>query len=178
MKPVIIYVSGAPGSGKTTLAKLLSEQLYLPHISSDLVHGGIAFAGQDHNRSAAIKDAFIPLLIDFAKKNISFVVDHVLQKDIAKATIIERLEPYATLINVHTYATNPIERYVHRTKISELPDIVRRRDLLLGRAGHHRRNLVNTADPMDLGVPAIAVNTDNGYVPGLTEIILFINSHK
>ena len=87
MKPVIIYVSGAPGSGKTTLAKLLSRQLNIHHISSDLVHGSIAFLNPSHDRGETIRDVFIPYLIDSAKLGMSFVVDHVLQKDIAKETI-------------------------------------------------------------------------------------------
>ncbi len=42
-KPSIIYVTGTPGSGKTTLVKCISERLYIPHVSSDLVHGGVSF---------------------------------------------------------------------------------------------------------------------------------------
>lgn len=40
-RPLIVYVSGPPGSGKTTLASKISHTLYIPHISSDLVHAGV-----------------------------------------------------------------------------------------------------------------------------------------
>jgi cytidylate kinase len=178
MKPIIIYVSGAPGSGKTTLAKLLSEQLYIQQISSDLIHGGVGFTHPGHDRKLAIESVFVPLMIDMAQKGISFVVDHVLQKDIASTTIIDRLSPYATIIYVHVQSTNPIERYISRIKSSDLPDIRRRRELLLERAVHHQENLSNTAAVLDLHVPTILVDTNDGYDPDLGDILKFIHKCK
>lgn len=174
MKPVIIYVSGAPGSGKTTLAKLLSEQLYIPHVSSDLIHGGIELTSPGHDRKSAIDAAFIPLMIDMARREISFVVDHVLQKDYAKATVIDKLQSVAHVVYIHVQASDPIARYVDRVKASTVPDIVRRRDVLLERAEWHRQNLANTAGPLSLDLPTMVVNTDDGYNPGLDKIINFV----
>lgn len=178
MKPTIVYVSGAPGAGKTTLAKLLAEQLYIAHISVDTVKGGLEYTNPGHDRQASTQNVFVPLLIEYAKKGISVVVDHVLQKDIAKSTIIEKLEAVATIIYIHVETADPIKRYVERTQTSKLPDIIRRRNLLLDRASHHRDNLINTANVIDLDIPTIVVNTDDGYKPGLSEIISFINSNK
>lgn len=31
-RPLIVYVSGAPGSGKTTLAAKIAAELFIPHI--------------------------------------------------------------------------------------------------------------------------------------------------
>jgi predicted kinase len=84
MKPTIIYVSGAPGSGKTTLANKLAEQLYLPRISSDLVKGGLAYTDPHQDRNVATGSVFVPLLIEVAEKGVSYVVDHVLQKQLQK----------------------------------------------------------------------------------------------
>jgi len=178
MKPTIIYVSGAPGSGKTTLAKILAEQLYIDHISSDMVKGGLEFTNPGQDRQASIGNVFLPLVIDHAEKGISFVVDHVLQKDIAKSTIIEKLESVANVIYVHVQTEDPIKRYTERIQNSELPDIIRRRELLLERATHHRDNLVNTAEVIDLDIPTIVVNTDEDYDPSVNEVVSFINEHK
>lgn len=178
MKPTIIYVSGAPGAGKTTLAKILAEQLYIGHISSDMVKGGLEFTSPGQDRQASTVNIFLPLLIEHAEKGISFVVDHVLQKDIAKSTIIKKLEDVANVIYVHVQTDDPIKRYVERIKNSELPDIIRRRELLLNRATYHRDNLVNTAEVIDLGIPTIVVDTNGDYKPTLGEIISFINKHK
>jgi cytidylate kinase len=175
-QPVIVYVSGAPGSGKTTLAKLLSEQLYVPHVSSDLIHGGIAFTQPAHDRRQTIRDIFVPTMIAMAKRHISFVVDHVLQKGMAETSIIDKLRPYATIMYIHTKATDPIRRYTDRVQNSELPSIIERRAYLLERAAVHRENLEATNEPLALEVPTLVVNTDKGYEPALSEIVAFIKS--
>jgi adenylate kinase family enzyme len=174
MKPIIVYVSGAPGSGKTTLAKLLSEQLYIPHLSSDLIHGGVELTEPNHDRKSTIEGVFIPLMVDIAQKKVSFVVDHVLQKELAKATIIDTLQNVATIVYVHVQCADPIRRYIERVQTSIVPDVVRRRDLLLERAEWHRKNLDNTAAPLKLDLPTIVINTDDGYNPGLDKIISFV----
>ena len=176
-KPLIVYVSGAPGSGKTTLARLLSEQLYVPHISSDLIHGGVAFSNPEHDRKQTLHDVFVPTMIDMTQKGISFVVDQVLQKDTSEADIIDQLRPYATIINVHAVCTNPIERYISRIESSNLPSVVQRRQHLLELATQHKNNLPKTVEPLDLGLPCLVVNTDDGYEPALGEIVAFIRDH-
>ncbi|QQG50458.1 MAG: AAA family ATPase [Candidatus Saccharibacteria bacterium] len=177
-KPIIIYISGSPGAGKTTLAKLISEQLYIPHVSSDLVHGGIELTQSNHDRKAAIANAFVPLMISMAQKQISFVVDHVLQKDMGKADIIDKLVPHARIIYIHVYCADPIARYIHRIESSDLPNIEKRRAALLERAVFHKENLSRTADVLDLSVPTLVVATESGYNPAINDILAFIQMHN
>lgn len=176
-KPLIVYISGAPGSGKTTLGRLLSEQLYIPQVSSDLIHGGIAFSQPDHNRQQTLKNVFVPTIIDMAQKGVSVAVDHVLQKGISETDIIDKLRPYATIISVHTVTKDPIGRYMARVSASGLPSIIERREHLLHLATKHKENLDKTNQPLDLDVPTIVVQTDNGYDPSLDEIIKFIRTN-
>lgn len=173
-KPLIVYVSGAPGSGKTTLARLLAEQLYVPQISSDTIHGGVAFSHPEHDRIDTLVDVFVPLLIALSQKGISFVVDQVLQKDASEADIIDKLRPHANIINIHTTCSNPIERYKDRIMRSELRDITERREHLLKRADYHEHNLHSTSQPLALNVPLLVVNTDDGYDPNVDNVISFI----
>lgn len=177
-KPIIVYVSGAPGSGKTTLAKLLSEQLYLPHVSSDLIHGGVAFTQPDHDRKQTLLNVFVPTIIDIAQRGISIVVDQVLQKGASEAHIIDKLRPHATIINIHTQTSDPIGRYSARIKNSKIPSIIERREHLLSLAAAHKEKLERTNNPLDLGVPSMTVNTDDGYSPAIGEIVDFIKTAK
>lgn len=178
MKPIIIYISGAPGSGKTTLAKQLSKQLNLHHISSDLIHGGVAYTNPTHNRGDTVQNIFVPHLVGTAKQGISFIVDHVLQKNIAKETIIDKLLPYAHVIYMHTQAIDPIARYKKRLEEDGTVDMRERRDFLLSRAEFHTNNLKNTNDPIELGIPRLIVDANDGYNPSLEEIIQFVKNNS
>lgn len=176
-KPLIVYISGAPGSGKTTLGRLLSEQLYIPQISSDLIHGGIAFSNPTHDRKETLKNTFVPTLINLSQNGISFIADHVLQADLSETDIIDRLRPYAEIIYIHTTCTNPLDCYIKRIESSNLPSIVSRREHLLGLVDSHRQNLVRTSEPLKLNLPTLIVNTDNKYDPSVPTIIEFINDN-
>jgi hypothetical protein len=138
----------------------------------------MAFTHPDHDRQQTLTTVFVPTMVDMAKKGISFIADQVLQKGVSEEIILDKLRPHATIVYIHTKATDPIQRYVDRTKSSKLPSIMARRDRLLERAAYHKTNLAITNEPLDLGVPVMVVNTDNGYDPGLDEIMAFIKTNS
>lgn len=171
-KPVIIYVSGAPGAGKTTLAKRLSAELYVPHVSSDLIHGGHRFTDvENHDRAVSFHQAFVPLMQDMAQRGVSFVVDHVLQKDRSGQDVIDKLTPYARVIIIHVWAEDPIERHLERELLRTDKGIALGENGLRERAEFHRSNLENTLEPGDYGVPILAVDATDGYEPAFEEIV-------
>ncbi len=175
-KPLILYVSGAPGSGKTTLASKLSDQLYIPHVSSDLIHGGVRLTkGQVNDRLQTLHQIFVPTMVNMAQNNISFVVDQVLQRDKSEDDIVKKLLPHAEIIVIHTQATDPIDRHLSRELNRTDHGQVLDEGGLKQRAEHHRANLNNTEQPLDTDLPTLIVDTDDGYKPSISDIINFIN---
>lgn len=179
-KPLIVYVSGAPGSGKTTLATRLSDLLYIPRISSDLVHNGVRTTlGEPNDRYKSFHEVFVPLMIDMVQKQVSFVVDHVLQKDTSKIDVIDKIRPYADIVIIYTTSADPIKRHLERELRHDSPGKIREDEEIISRAEFHRQNLANTqdADP-NLGLPSLTVNTDSDYEPSMDAILAFIASSR
>lgn len=172
-RPLLIYVSGAPGAGKTTLAK---RKLYIPHISSDLVHGGVRLAEHGPiDRKKSLHEIFVPLLITMAKTHISFVVDHVLQKNMSEKAIIDKVRPHADIVYIHVRANNPIERFYRRELARTDRGIVLDSKELQLRRDFRQSNLANTIHPLRFEVPTLEVDTTEGYVPRLERILDFID---
>ena len=177
IKPLIIYVSGAPGAGKTTLAVKVAAELYIPHVSSDLVHGGHRFTDViHHDRHKSLHEAFVPLMQDMSKRGISFVVDHVLQKGVSNHDIIQKLVPYADVIIIHVKSDKPIERHLNRELARTDQGRVSNEQELRERAEYHRSNLEKTATPDHYGLPVLVVDATDRYKPRFDEIIDFIQS--
>jgi len=174
-KPLIVYVSGAPGSGKTTLASKIATELYLPHISSDLVHAGVRLTkGSPNDRHASLHDVFVPLLLHMARANVSFVVDQVLQQSFSERDIIAKLREHAQIVNVHTVCHEPIARHAARELSRTDRGVYMSPIEVDSRANYHKNNLGETSRPLELTLPQIIIQTDDGYNPSFPDIIAFI----
>lgn len=177
-KPLIIYISGSPGSGKSTLAEKIAKALYLPHISSDLIHAGVRLTtGKPNDRFKSFHESYIPLLIQMAKTDISFVVDQVMQRSLSEDDVIAKIEPYAKIINIHTKTGDPIRRHVDRELARVDKGVYMTADELRDRAQFHQDNLSKTDEPLDLNVPQLVVVTDDGYDPAFADVLEFIEHH-
>lgn len=174
-KPLIVYVSGSPGSGKTTLGRILADKLYIQQLTVDRLHAGIRLTTDEFNdRKQTFHDIIVPLMQTMARHDISFVVDQTLIEGVSQTDVLDKLTPLAQLINIHTIANDPIARYIQR---NETRDDVQR---FMSQAAtpeniqRHRDNLVRTQPPLTVDVPQLVVTTNDGYEPSVDEIIAFI----
>jgi hypothetical protein len=160
-------MSGAPGSGKSTLSGLLGSRIRLPVIEKDLLRDASLWAlGTDdlHNAPRG-PDLWYPAIESLLHAGISLIGDMTLYPGISEPDIKSRLAPIARLIHVHCQCVDPVARWQKKVRA----DPRRGRDvaaLLPEVIGLHE----GLREPLDLGCPCFIVNTDDGYEPSVDDL--------
>jgi len=187
-QPTLVLVTGAPGSGKTTLSKTLAETLRLPWLSRDRFRTGLFFAlggWSDEPEAVPSREESIEVFFEAVEtllaRRVSVVADYVLLRegfprcsripDLAECVIVETSTPVAT------------ERYLNRLR----DDPFLNRAAVLRALGHssiedalaERAAGASTFGPhlFDVGksdLRTLTVDTTDGYVPGLDDIFAFV----
>lgn len=167
-RPLLIFVSGTPGAGKTTLARAISEYLRIPHVPRDEILRGMEMTvGGDIDRGEEGVMTYYSILTTMLNARVSLVTDGTIYKELSEKDIKTHLGSRATVINVHVRAKNEQERFIKRE---------------LERKGwssewattyHDRLDEIypRTVEPLDLDVPLIEVDATHGYDPPIEEII-------
>jgi predicted kinase len=167
-RPVAVLMSGAPGAGKSTLAGLLGEQLRVPVVSKDRLRQATLWAlrTRDIDKAPPGPPLWYAAMEAHLRLGISVVGDMTLFADVSEEEVAARLAPLADLFNVHCIAMNTRQRLLDRAASD--PVHAHRVDYL---AAHIDVWTEQTALPLDLGCPAVVVDTTSGYEPPLDEII-------
>lgn len=159
-------MSGAPGAGKTTLARLLAARLRLPHLNRDAIFWGLRWTAQDQTIDAVSTGvpAFHEVIALLLRKGVSLVADATLYRGESESDIAE-LCALAEAVNVHCRALDAVERFRRRemgcaTRLGPIDALVARVEA----------DLPRTRDPLALDWPVVEVDTTNGYSPPLEEI--------
>jgi adenylate kinase family enzyme len=165
--PLVVIVSGAPGSGKTTLASKLAHYLNIPHIERDKISGGLEYTlGKRVDRVKQTIPTYYSMLSSMIESGMSFVTDGTLYKGVSEKDIERYISKSAFTVNVHARATNEKERFIERERVRE------------GRSNdwveRHLKKLdeiyEDTVHPLHLGAPLIEVDANNEYKPSLAGI--------
>ena len=100
-------ITGAPASGKTTLARELAERLSLPVLSKDRIKETL-FDALDDVRTDALGNASFQLLMeligDFARRSGAFVVENAIRTGDGPA--LQRRLAGADVLHIHCDATH------------------------------------------------------------------------
>ncbi|MDP1794000.1 MAG: hypothetical protein Q8K63_07655 [Acidimicrobiales bacterium] len=182
-KPLLVMVTGEPGSGKTTLGLELSRALRIPFLSRDHVRGGLLATaglwtnqvGQPSPREAAV-EAFIQIVEKTAAVGVSAVIEFVVFGD--RLSALERLQSVANMVVVRAECTNASER----ARTRDLDDPLLNRQSVLDALGYssvdaylsanaEQGDIVRTGMLRDFDLPLLPVTTDNGYDPSIEVIV-------
>jgi len=165
---MLIFVSGPPGAGKTTLATAIAEQLHLPHVNRDRIYEGLRHAAADPSLPVvpAGIHAFRVVLENLLREGVSVVADATLYAGTSEPDINCLLE-ISDALNLHCEAPAALARFGARLETDP-----RRHgynlDALIEVA---RNNLRYTQPPLDVGWETVRVDTSDGYEPELTDLV-------
>ena len=175
--PRLLVVAGPPGSGKTTLSRMVGDAVGLPVLCRDGIKEGAVFTtGElvDHGtpRASALFDLFYDVLDAHLSRGISVVAEAAFRPDIAQAELLGR-QSCARLKLLRCHAPDDVwfDRFRQRApRPGHADDQFIARTLAAGGpdAGAYRLDLP--------GVPTLDVDTSAGYRPALDEIVDFVTA--
>lgn len=183
--PLLVLVSGAPASGKSTLASRLARSLALPLMPREVIREAISDALdiRSGEQRRATLDAtfrvFYRLMGEILGAGSSVVAESNFHRGAAEQDLRPLLAKARAVI-IHCQAAREVSyrRFAGRREQGERHwssfDDERIAQIEAGQVPEAWER----AAPLDLGVPILLVDTTDGYVPDLEAVLDFIRSHQ
>ncbi|MFC9965129.1 AAA family ATPase [Nocardia ignorata] len=175
--PVFVVVSGPPGSGKSTLAHALATKIGVPAIIRDEIKQGMVLATRARDTdydglNIPVLHAFFGVLTVLARAGVSTVAEAAFQDKLWRPGLTALAE-FAEIRIIHCTAPQSVlhERIAHRAGSDPHRQAHNDQGLLTAiAAGGYP---VGAFVPVNMDVAELAVDTTDGYRPGLDAITQF-----
>ena len=176
-RPLLIIVSGRPGSGKTTLAHAIAREVCCPALCRDEMKEGYCIShGACHSELPAdtnrkLYDVFFSVIRQLLDHRVSLVAEAAFQHKLWAP----QLEPLMPLCDMRLVLCC-IDPLIARQRLLQRGESNPRRERFhrdfavhAARKGQHPP--IGAYDPPQLTIPTIDVDTTNGYRPTLPVIV-------
>jgi hypothetical protein len=178
-------VTGAPGTGKSTLGKMLATMLRVPFIARDDIRGGLVFsagAWSDAPIELPPGDEAVELFLETVEgllaREVSCVIEYVVRSH--RPADLERLRAAGDCIVIFTSCHDPVSRLIQRNQSDRLIA----NQAVLDAAGVRtveahtaamveRMRQVEREMAHEFPVPVLHVDTTGDYDPSIEAVLRF-----
>jgi len=182
--PNVIVITGAPGSGKTTLAHKLSNEIGCPVISRDEIKAGyVVTQNKSHDELGSGVNAEVSkMFFDLVDKYLSYGVTIAIEAAFQHKVWAPRLNGIKKVAHIKLIIcdVDPLVAFERRQqRLRENPDREKfhgeKKKVTAGDASS-----LETYTPPSVDFPTLWVNTTNEYDPAFEMILKFIgeNNHQ